>query len=140
MTFVTWKDSLLTGIEAIDHDHMTLFDLVEQFHEAYMTGEGPKAMGPVFEHLMAYTDYHFRREEDLFDAKGFPGRESHQDSHETLKAEVQALYERFLKGELQGEETDLALELLAFMKNWLHFHIMEEDMAFRDFLAAKKGE
>ena len=138
MTFVTWKDSLITGIEAIDDDHKTLFDLVEQFHEAYVTGEGEKAMGPIFEHLMAYTDFHFRREEDLFEAEGFPGCESHRQSHETLKADVQALYQRFLKGELQGEETDLGLELLAFMKNWLHFHIMEEDMAYRDFLAARK--
>ena len=140
MTFVTWKDSLLTGIEAIDNDHMMLFDLVEQFHEAYMTGRGPEAMEPVFEQLMAYTDYHFQREEDLFFGEGFPESENHRDSHEALKSEVQALYQRFLKGELQGEETDLGLELLAFMKNWLHFHIMEEDMMFRDFIAAKKGE
>ena len=139
MTFVTWKDSLNTGIEAIDNDHMTLFDLVEQFHEAYMTGAGPEALGPVFERLLAYTDYHFQREEDIFEAAGFPECESHRASHEELKTEVQALYARFLKGELQGEETDLGLELLAFMKNWLHFHIMEEDMAFRDFLATKKG-
>ena len=139
MTFVTWKDSLLTGIEDIDNDHMMLFDLVEQFHEAYMTGQGPEAIEPVFKQLMAYTDYHFQREEDLFFSEGFPQSEEHRDSHETLKSEVQALYQRFLKGELQGEETDLGLELLAFMKNWLHFHIMEEDMAFRDFLATKKG-
>lgn len=134
MTFVMWQEKLATGIEEIDNDHKMLFDLIEQFHEAYMSGQGNAAMEPVFKSLMAYTDYHFRREEDLLEKVEYPRRAEHHQSHEDLKVEAEALHQRFLKGELQGEESDLGLELLAFMKNWLDFHIMEEDMDYRDFI------
>lgn len=133
MTYVSWDDKLATGIEDIDTDHKTLFDLVDQFHDAYAAGHGSEELEAVFATLMDYTDHHFRREEEFMKSAGFPGLEEHRKTHEELKAEVLALHQRYLKGELQGQEKDLCLEILAFLSNWLHFHIAEEDMEYRDF-------
>lgn len=137
MSYVTWPPSIATGIEEIDNDHKGLFDLVDQFHEAYARGGDRAEMECVFKVLMEYTARHFRREMEFFVRIEYPDSEAHQRSHEELKREVEALYARFLTGELRGEETDLGLELLAFLNNWLHFHIMEEDMAYKAFLEEK---
>jgi hemerythrin-like metal-binding protein len=134
MTFAMWDEKLATGIKEIDDDHKRLFDLVDQFHEAYACGEGNAMLGHVFETLFDYTDSHFRREEDLAAKEAYPRRDHHRQLHETLKAEVIVLFDRFRADDRQGGETDLALELMAFLSNWLHFHITEEDMDLRDFL------
>ncbi len=138
MTFVMWQDKLATGIEEIDNDHKMLFDLIEQFHEAYISAKGSVALEAVFTTLMEYTGYHFKREEELLKNKGYPKLADHHQSHEDLKTALQVLYQRFLKDERLGQEKDLELELLAFMKNWLDFHIIEEDMEYRDFIQGER--
>lgn len=134
MSYLTWTESFAIGIEDVDTDHKTLFDLVDQFHEAYARGEGNGALESVFEALLDYTENHFRREELLMERVGFPGLAEHRAAHVKLKADVLALHDRYRRGELQGEESDLCLEILAFLNNWLHFHIKEEDMRIRDFI------
>ncbi|MCW8860818.1 MAG: bacteriohemerythrin, partial [Rhodospirillales bacterium] len=126
MSYVTWRDSLLTGIPDIDRDHQTLFDLANQLHDSYAKGVDPSETKEVFAALLDYTDYHFRREEDLLDREGFPDTEAHKQAHEDLKNQVIDLYERYRKG-----EEGVILDLLAFLSNWLRFHIMEEDMAYK---------
>jgi len=140
MSFATWNEDLATGIEAIDNDHRMLFDLIDQFHEAYMKPDNKKAMEPVFSVLMDYTNNHFRREEELLEEVGYPELEEHKEGHKDLKNEVIALHQRFLNDELQGDEKDLGLELLAFLKNWLDFHIRESDMHYRDFIVSKQNK
>lgn len=134
MTYVTWTEKLATGVEALDTDHKALFDMVDQFHEAYMGGKGAAALEQMFAALMDYTDYHFRREEGLMEQAGYPGLDAHRRLHQSLKAQVHDLHDRYLRGELQGEETDLCLEMMAFLNNWLHFHIAEEDVKIREHL------
>ena len=138
MTFVTWNEKLLTGIREIDHDHKMLFDLIEQFHEAYMSTDSKAAMEPAFRMLMDYTENHFRREEELLEKVGYPGQAGHHQDHEDLKDEVLALYQRFQNDKLRGVENDLGLELLSFLKNWLEFHILEDDMKYVEFIRDKE--
>jgi hemerythrin len=136
VSYVAWKDDLATGFEDIDNDHKVLFDLVDQFHEVYAGSGNDAQLKMVFDALMDYTDYHFRREEAFMEEKGYPHRAAHQKLHKALKEEINKLHERFRKGELKDGETDLGLEILAFLNNWLRFHITEEDMMYRDFINA----
>ena len=134
MSYVSWDERLETGIEAIDNDHRGLFDLVEQFHEAYVAGKGPEALNPLFATLLDYVDRHFRREEALFERIGYPEAAAHHDAHRELTAVVADLHTRY---QAEADRGELCLEILAFLSNWLHFHIREEDMGYRDYMREK---
>ena len=138
MSYVRWTERLATGIEEIDADHKTLFDLVDQFHEAYAAGKGPGALENLFATLMRYTDRHFAREEQFLREIDYPALDVHHAAHRTLESDLADLHGRYLRGERRGEERDLCLEMLAFLSNWLHFHITEEDMKYRDYLLSRK--
>ncbi|MEO5337078.1 MAG: bacteriohemerythrin [Magnetospirillum sp. WYHS-4] len=127
MSYVVWQEKFRIGIPEVDDDHKMLFDLIDQFHEAYARGSASHDPERVFSVLLAYTDRHFVREEGLMRDAGYGGLAAHVCAHRALRLDVVAFYERFRRGEQAG----LCLELLAFLKNWLHFHIMEDDMAFK---------
>lgn len=129
MSFATWKDSYLIGIESVDNDHRIMFDLVSQFHDAYAEGKGQERMQRVFSVLLDYIESHFRREEMYMENQGYPNLEHHRIEHDDLRNKVKEMYQRFTR----GEDGALCVEMLAFLHNWLHFHILEEDMAYREF-------
>jgi hemerythrin len=134
MSYATWQEKFLIGVPELDDDHRMLFDLVDQVHEAYARGRIEDDLERVFGILMDYVESHFRREEDFMRDRGYAGLDEHQGHHGRLKAELEDLHRRFL-----AREPGLALELLAFLKNWLHFHIMEEDMRYKEALGLGAG-
>ncbi len=137
MSLVMWQDKFATGIKEIDNDHKSLFDLIGQFYDAYASGKGAEKLDPVFDELMAYSEYHFKREEELLEKIGFPGLDEHKESHKFIKKKVIELYRRYKAGERTETGSELCLEIMAFLNNWLHFHIIEEDMKYRDFMISQ---
>ncbi|MBF0353946.1 MAG: hemerythrin family protein [Alphaproteobacteria bacterium] len=133
MAYFTWQDKFDTGIEAVDHDHHILADLVSQLHDAFASGKGEASIGPVLAVLVDYSDYHFKREEALMFGHGYPGAEAHKAEHDSLKAKVLDIRHRFEA----GEGSAIGNELLAFLHFWLYFHILDVDMAFKGFFIEK---
>lgn len=133
MSYFTWQDKFNTGIEDVDKDHKILADLISQLHDAFASGKGDRAIGPVLSVLVDYTDYHFKREEALMSRHGYPMAVEHKSEHDSLKAKVMDIRSRF-EG---GEGAAIGNELLAFLHFWLYFHILDVDMAFRDYFVEK---
>jgi hemerythrin len=133
VSYFTWQDKFDIGIEDVDHDHRILADLISQLHDAFASGKGDGAVGPVLAILADYTDYHFKREEALMLRHGYPETEAHKAEHDSLKSKVLDIRRRFEA----GEGTAIGNELLAFLHFWLYFHILDVDMAFRDFFIEK---
>ncbi len=133
MSFFTWQDKFNTGHEEIDKDHHILVDLIGQLHDAFASGHGHTSIGPVLSVLADYTDYHFKREEELMDRLGFPKAADHRAEHDALRGKVFDIQKRFEA----GDDTAIGNELLAFLHFWLHFHILDVDMELRDFLDRK---
>ena len=131
MTFFTWKDQYSVGIKAIDNDHKMLIDLIDQLHEAFVSGNVPEVCRAVLDSLVEYTERHFAAEEILMTLCSYPRLADHQEQHKVLTAQVADIRDRFVRGEQQ-----IGNELLAFLHNWLHFHIMETDMDYRSSFAA----
>lgn len=133
MSVISWQDKFSVGVEEFDRDHKILLDLINQFHDAYAMGKGVEALEPVFQTLLDYTQTHFRREEELMQRHGFPDLESHRIAHRDLADEVGGLHGRYLS----SRNPALCIEMLAFLNNWLRFHILETDMAYKDFFVAR---
>ncbi|MEE9311603.1 MAG: hemerythrin domain-containing protein [Planctomycetota bacterium] len=71
------KDTMGTGVVAIDREHQILVSLLHRMHEAVEDGEGEKVIAGVLDELLEYTDWHFKSEEALFDKFDYPSADNH---------------------------------------------------------------
>jgi hemerythrin len=131
VSFFTWNEKFSVGIESIDREHKVLVDLIDQLHEAFVNGNVSTAVGPVLAALVDYTHTHFDREEAMMAEAGYPEMEAHKDVHRELRRQVEEVYDRFLAGGAGGK---MGNEVLAFLHDWLYFHILEQDKDYVPFM------
>ena len=129
-----WREEFSVGVPALDDDHRGLFDLVTQFHDAWAAGHSADRAAAVLDVLQEYVDRHFRREEAWMEEIVFPGLADHRAGHQRIREQLADLRRRYEAG-----EPGVAAELIAFLHNWLEFHILGEDMAYRDHAARRAG-
>ncbi|MCX7881795.1 MAG: bacteriohemerythrin [Brevinematales bacterium] len=132
MTFLLWDESMSVGVAEFDAHHRKLVDLVNTLFDAMKTGKGKEVMGKVLEELVAYSRYHFEAEEKLMRNYEYPAYITHRGEHEHLVEEVLALSQKFQAGDIF-----LSLDILNFLKEWLSKHILQSDMAYKEFFKQK---
>ncbi|MBP7582762.1 MAG: hemerythrin family protein [Spirochaetes bacterium] len=128
MALIHWSKSLETGVETIDIQHKRLLDLLNNVHEVMVEGRDFSELDDIFKKLLDYTDFHFRHEEELFDRNNFPFASGHRKEHARLKKEVLNRMEGYRAGNME------AMDLLAFLVDWLQDHIKGVDMSFGNFI------
>lgn len=130
--FVSWKESYSVGIDSIDDDHKKLLSLINQFQTAvhYQTGE--QFEKEALDELVNYTQYHFKREEEMMEEFGYADLEPHKAKHRAMIDQV----ERFIA--LHEEKGHEVLEEAAdYLKQWLIEHINGTDKEYSGFLIEK---
>src|SRR3990167_787335 len=120
--YLTWTDDLAVGNTFIDHDHQKLIDMVNRLHLLMNEGKGKDVLGKVLHNLIAYTQEHFQREEDLMRTMGYAGAAAHKEEHDKLLQQVLELQEKFNSG-----QAALSIQVLHFLRDWLVHHIGESD-------------
>ena len=126
--FVKWSKDLELGVDFVDADHKVLINLLNQINDCIDQHEESTIVGSVLEALVEYTDYHFRREEKMLEACGFPGLEAHKETHHELSGQVRQIYTDYQKNPWDIRPQDI----LAFLKTWLIEHIMGHDFEYKD--------
>jgi hemerythrin-like metal-binding protein len=130
MTVVKWSPAMSVGITRLDRDHKILINLINRLEKASAGGDGaPRLMAEVLEILVAYTVFHFSREEAVMEACGYPALPHHHEEHVALTLEVQDWQQRFR----EDPASVVPLEMLHFLKGWLNHHILLQDMAYRSY-------
>jgi len=132
MALVTWKEIYVVNISEIDSQHKNLVGIVNELHDAMIIGKGQDVLGKVLTELVDYTLYHFATEEKYFDLYGYPEAELHKKQHKELVEQVAAIYEKFKSG-----ERILTLDVMNFLRDWLHDHIVGSDKLFGPYLNSK---
>jgi len=132
MSYMEWEDKYAVGVPGLDTEHKIMLDLISQLHDGYAADKGHDFLEGIFATLSDYTDTHFRHEEALMERIGFPGTDGHKTHHQNMKKEMNDLHGRFEAGDVE-----VAKDLLAFLNNWWHFHIIEADGAYAAFMKEK---
>lgn len=127
MPLIDWKESFSVGHPDLDADHRNLVDLINTLHEAWRTGEDRDVLHGIFGELLMYTDYHFRREEEMLTARRYDRLDDQTREHGRLRDSVQAFRTRHLT----DRTPVLTTEVEDFLKSWMMSHILEEDMRYR---------
>jgi hemerythrin len=132
MALVIWKDIYVVNVNEIDLQHKKLVGIVNELHDAMIIGKGQTVMGKILDELVDYTLYHFATEEKYFDQYAYPEADLHKKQHQDLVSQVAAIQNKYNSG-----EKVLTLDVMNFLRDWLHDHIVGSDKLFGPYLNSK---
>lgn len=132
MALVEWKSIYETKVSEVDAQHKKLVSIVNELHAAMTMGKGKEILSNVFNELVEYTLYHFSTEEKYFDQYAYPEADLHKKQHKDLVEQVATL-----KSKYEAGEKVLTLEVMNFLRDWLHDHIIGSDKLFGPYLKSK---
>ncbi len=129
-----WNKFFETGIDTVDQQHHGLVDLINQFGESLIEGQGASFndIELLFNRLTAYAQRHFRDEDALMQVAGLDARHlaQHRKAHADFVQDLSLLHER------AGERRETAEALLKFLTYWLAYHILGSDQSMAEQIAA----
>ena len=130
---VAWEEKFVTGLEAIDSQHMRLIAIINDLYRDIGEGRGEDAVQNIFVDLGRYADYHFETEERVMKQHGIRGKDaaSHLAQHDRYLTNVMDLKLRRDAGERL-----VPIQVLAFVSQWWLEHIMTEDRVFATLAAS----
>ena len=129
MPLMKWSESLSVNVIEIDKQHQHLIGVVNELHDAMGKRKGKEVLGKTFNGLIGYAEDHFITEEKYFDQFGYPDADSHKNEHTKFVKKLAEFKVRY-DGGVQG----LTIDLMNFLVNWLHNHLLTFDMEYRPFL------
>lgn len=128
MSGLSWRDVYETGDMTVDRQHMAMFAVINELHDAIRTGRGDELVNQTLIELIRYARTHFEDEESLMESVGYPRLEEHRLAHSRLAGKVREL----------AAEPDRAHPLLlsVFCYDWLIGHIRAHDMPMINYVRA----
>jgi len=123
MAAMEWKDSFSVGNEKMDAQHKGLFDLVNLMDDEDM-------IGIALERLKSYVQEHFRDEERLLEAAGYPDLEAQKTQHKEFEDWLAQTHQSYVTG---GGKT-LRADVQDYLKGWLTEHILTSDKAYSSWI------
>jgi hemerythrin len=130
MAAIRWTEAMSVGVARLDRDHQTLIDLINRIADAEDSEETRRRIIPeVLVTLVAYTVFHFQREEKVMFACGYPEADTHREEHWALTREVHLLQRRFS----ENPDNVSRGEILQFLTDWLAHHILLQDLAYKAY-------
>lgn len=130
MAWVVWSEDFRVGNALLDSDHRILIDLLAQLHDAMETGQSRDVIESVVSVLAEYVEHHFRREEAIMKAAGYPDLDRHRGEHRDLERRVIDLRDRYQS----GEWAVLGQDVVDLLKKWLTEHILVSDNSYRPWV------
>lgn len=134
MTLLRWGDAYLVGETTIDHEHQMLFQLINDFYDAFQEAKRRADLMRLLTQLVLYAEKHFQHEEENMAAHAYPATQEHHQLHVEL---FEAIFQ--LNHRLETDPGPLDRDAVAFLKHWLVDHITLHDKKFGAFLEGAKG-
>ncbi len=122
MKTLEFVDGLNTGVRNIDDQHRSLVDMINILIKAQNGESCPETVSFILAEMGKYVYLHFRDEEQFMYDHGFAGLEEHRKVHFTFSEKVDEFTKLYDSG-----QTDLLIENLNFLSNWLLDHIQGDD-------------
>jgi hemerythrin len=122
MTLLHWRDEYTVGIEAVDHEHRELIELINRLHRQLDSPEARLTVPAFFGDLLRGISAHFALEEKFMRDQGYRRLGPHKEDHERLLDELRDIMDAFE----QSEEID-ALELSQRLDAWFSRHFRTHD-------------
>jgi hemerythrin len=129
MPLIRWTNELSVGLGAIDSQHQQLLAMLNDLHDAMLTGTAKSKLPQIVSSLNEYATTHFASEERFMMQAGYPNLREHQVEHAAFTRKVKEFQEWLPKGTLA-----LTLETMEFLRDWLVNHIQRTDKRYAPYL------
>ena len=141
MTEFIWKESFSIGIDEIDKQHQELLKMLNRCikesekgkEKSKLAGDDFNAINEIINELSAYTDTHFKTEEQLMHSVNYPELKQQQDKHRMLTGQVIQLKEN-----VSNKEMSAVNSITALLRDWFIEHIMDEDKRIGAYIRSRK--
>ena len=122
MGLLHWENRYSVGVEAVDHEHRELVDLINRLYEEARSKGSKVAVLGFFGDLFKSISAHFALEERIMRERGYDQLLQHKDDHERLLDEIRDIMEDY-------EVTDLLDEQLLSQRldAWFSRHFETHD-------------
>lgn len=131
MKKIEWSRLFSMGSEVLDSHHQMLISYINALDDAIDAGIADRAfLLDIAGKLADYTDFHFRKEEEIMDHFGYPALKEHKEEHGEFIKEV----DRF-RSKIESGEEKLDCFLVSCLKTWLIQHILVIDKEYAIWFA-----
>lgn len=158
---INWRKKMSVGNSIIDDQHRYLICLMNTIELTLNIDQHKDILKTTIDHLVEYTEYHFKQEERIQYKMNFHNAYEHKQQHQNIMAEVrdikaridtlittessnetpsdsdQAITDDELDQLLEKEQTKDELnlvELTTLMRHWVLDHVLKEDLTMRPYL------
>lgn len=131
--FIVWNEAMSVGHPALDFDHQRLIGIINRLWDADSFGNR-QIIEFILDDLVNYTEFHFKREEEIIEQCGYPELDRHRRIHQGICRRIEEIRWEYF----QGIRDELMNDILNFLTNWLKTHILEEDMGYSGYLSSLK--
>jgi hemerythrin len=121
MGLLKWEKRYSVGIEAVDHEHRELVELINRLHEQAKAQGSKVAVLGFFGDLYKAISAHFALEERFMREKGYDQLRQHKGDHERLLDEIRDIMEDYEVNDI-FEERQLAQRLDAWFSRHFESH------------------
>lgn len=130
---IIWDDSLRVGVDPIDKDHQVMIGMLNQVSRENLSSAD---MSELVQNLVDYASYHFKREEAVMEACGYPQLIEHSALHEQIKEQLEQLSEDLRK----GWDEDILARLRMFLQDLWYVHLMDLDAELPQYTKGKEQQ
>lgn len=127
-----WDKSFEIGNKIIDHQHKKLVRLINKLIDENKETDSGRLVANALEEMLSYALTHFKTEERMLVEAGYEDFTEHKKEHLEF---IKKTSELSINIELSTEE--IRTDLINYLQDWLTYHILEEDMEFKDLLKDK---
>ncbi len=126
---VEMEHMAILDFKPIDDDHKRLFAMIGKLNLAIVKNHEKSLIVAVLDELVDYTAWHFRHEERLMQINEYPNYQEHKNTHQSLVEQVMKI-----QSDIKENDTDVSIDLMVFLLDWLNEHINNVDKKLADFL------
>ena len=88
MSLITWREEFCVGVDAVDHEHREMIDLINTLDDAMHKDADHAAIVEALGEIYARIAAHFALEEKIMRDARYSAFESHKQDHEVLLDEL----------------------------------------------------
>ena len=122
MSLLQWKDHYSVGIDAVDHEHRELIDLINRLYDELTAGGSKVSVEGFFGDLFKGISAHFALEERFMREHGYDQLTQHKSDHERLLDEIRDIMDDFENDKAIGKS-----ELGERLDAWFSRHFENHD-------------
>lgn len=135
MASLRWKPEYSVGVEAVDHEHRELIELVNRIGKTLISGRPLSEVEDEFGDLHRAISSHFALEERFMRERGYDQLPQHKADHERLLDDLREIMDGYRDG-----RKDSMAQLTEVVDSWFAVHFQTHDARLHGRLGGPGGD